>query len=102
MDRLYGYRWPDTLLGQRIAEIHFSEDAQMTRQYATLRFVGVCRRWPIHMTEHTVVAHADDGRATLRNKGVTPAAWPAPRPGDPCGLPLGPPRDRLASAAHGC
>jgi len=37
MDRLYGYRWPDTLLGQRIAEIHLSEDAQMTRQYAALR-----------------------------------------------------------------
>jgi len=27
MDRLYGYRWLATLLGQCIAEIHLSEDA---------------------------------------------------------------------------
>ncbi len=40
MDRLYGYRWPDTLLGQRMAEIHLDTDAQMTRQYAVLRFMG--------------------------------------------------------------
>jgi hypothetical protein len=40
MDRLYGYRWPDTLLGQRMAEIHLGEDAEMTRQYAALRVLG--------------------------------------------------------------
>jgi hypothetical protein len=40
MDRLYGYRWPDTLLGQRIAAIHLGEDAQMTRQYAVLLVLG--------------------------------------------------------------
>ena len=40
MERLYGYRWPDTLLGQRITEMHFGEEAQSTRQYAALRFLG--------------------------------------------------------------
>ena len=40
MDRLYGYCWLDTLLGQRIAAIHLTEDAQMTRQYAVLRVLG--------------------------------------------------------------
>ena len=40
LDRLYGYRWPDTLLGQRIAEIYLGEDAQITRQYAAFRALG--------------------------------------------------------------
>ncbi len=50
MDRLYGYRWPDTLLGQRIAEIHLGEDAQITRQYAVLRLVGYAM--PQHYVMH--------------------------------------------------
>jgi len=40
MDRLYGYVWPDTLVGRRISEIHSLADAQITRQYAFLRHVG--------------------------------------------------------------
>ncbi len=40
MDRLYGYIWPDTLVGQRISEIHTLTDAQITRQYALLRHLG--------------------------------------------------------------
>ena len=53
MDRLYGYRWPDTLLGQRIAEIHLGEDAEITRQYAALRVLG----------------YADDGPYTWPSDG---------------------------------
>jgi len=40
MDRLYGYVWPDTLVGRRISEIHTLTDAQITRQYALLRHLG--------------------------------------------------------------
>jgi hypothetical protein len=40
MDRLYGYVWPDTLVGRRISEIHTLTDGQITRQYALLRHLG--------------------------------------------------------------
>src|SRR5262245_47993747 len=67
MDRLYGYRWPDTLLGQRIAEIHLSEDAQITRQYAVLRFVGYAM--PQHYIMH---ARHPNGRIFRVVKHVGP------------------------------
>jgi len=40
MDRLYGFVWPDTLVGRRISEIHTLPDAQITRQYSLLRHLG--------------------------------------------------------------
>ena len=40
MERLYGYVWPDTLVGHHISTIHTFEDAQITRQYALLRHWG--------------------------------------------------------------
>ncbi len=50
MDRLYGYVWPDTLVGRRISEIHTLTDAQITRQYALLRHLG-CEA-PQHYVMH--------------------------------------------------
>ena len=50
MDRLYGYVWPDTLLGRRISEIHTLTDAQITRQYALLRHLGMAA--PRHYVMH--------------------------------------------------
>ena len=67
MDRLYGYRWPDTLLGQRIAEIHLDQDAQITRQYAVLRFVGYAM--PQHYVMH---ARHPNGRIFRVVKHVEP------------------------------
>jgi len=40
MDRLYGYVWPDTIVGHHISAIHMFEDAQITRQYSVLRHWG--------------------------------------------------------------
>ena len=40
MERLYGYVWPDTLVGHHISAIHQFEEAQITRQYALLRHWG--------------------------------------------------------------
>lgn len=40
MERLYGYVWPDTLVGRRISEIHTLADTNVARQYALLRHVG--------------------------------------------------------------
>ncbi len=67
MDRLYGYRWPDTLLGQRMAEIHLDTDAQMTRQYAVLRFMGYTM--PQHYVMH---ARHPNGRIFRVVKHVGP------------------------------
>ena len=67
MDCLYGYRWPDTLLGQRIAEIHLGEDAQITRQYAVLRCVGYAM--PQHYVMH---ARHPNGRIFRVVKHVGP------------------------------
>ena len=50
MDRLYGYVWPDTLVGRRISEIHTLTDAQITRQYALLRHLGFAA--PQHYVMH--------------------------------------------------
>ncbi len=40
MERLYGYVWPDTLVGHHISAIHKFDEAQITRQYALLRHWG--------------------------------------------------------------
>jgi predicted Zn-ribbon and HTH transcriptional regulator len=50
MDRLYGYVWPDTLVGRRISEIHTLTDAQITRHYALLRHLGF--KAPQHYVMH--------------------------------------------------
>ena len=34
MDRLYGYVWPDTLVGRRISEIHTLTDAQLMNAFS--------------------------------------------------------------------
>ena len=50
MDRLYGYTWPDTLVGQRISAIHTRTDAQITRQYSFFRHQGL--EAPQHYVMH--------------------------------------------------
>jgi predicted Zn-ribbon and HTH transcriptional regulator len=50
MDRLYGFVWPDTLVGRRISEIHTLTDAQITRQYALFRHLGFAA--PQHYVMH--------------------------------------------------
>ena len=50
MERLYRYTWPDTLVGQRISEIHLLADAQITRQYSLLRYQGL--EAPRHYVMH--------------------------------------------------
>jgi transcriptional regulator with XRE-family HTH domain len=52
MDHLYGYTWPDTLVGQRISEIHLLAETQITRQYALLRYHGL--EAPQHYVMHGV------------------------------------------------
>ena len=52
MDHLYRYTWPDTLVGQRISEIHLLADAQITRQYSLLRYQGL--EAPRHYVMHGV------------------------------------------------
>jgi hypothetical protein len=52
MDRLYGYVWPDTLVGRRISEIHTLADAHITRQYSLLRHLG-CEA-PRHYVMHAL------------------------------------------------
>jgi hypothetical protein len=50
MEHLYRYTWPDTLVGQRISEIHLLADAQITRQYSLLRYHGL--EAPRHYVMH--------------------------------------------------
>lgn len=40
MDKLFGYVWPDTLIGMRISEVHLVSDVHITRQHALLRYKG--------------------------------------------------------------
>jgi transcriptional regulator with XRE-family HTH domain len=50
MERLYGYVWPDTLVGHHISAIHTFDEAQITRQYALLRHWGFAA--PRHYVMH--------------------------------------------------
>jgi transcriptional regulator with XRE-family HTH domain len=49
MDRLYGYVWPDTLVGQHMSTIHIFDEAQIMRQYAVLR------HWVFEAPQHYVI-----------------------------------------------
>ena len=49
MDRLYGYVWPDTLVGHHLSTTHMFDEAQIIRQYAVLR------HWGFHAPEHYVI-----------------------------------------------
>ena len=70
MDRLYGYVWPDTLVGRRISEIHTFTDAQITRQYSLLRHLGFSA--PQHYVMHGL---HPNGRMFRVTKHVIQQTW---------------------------
>ena len=102
MDRLYGYVWPDTLVGHHISAIHTFDDAQITRQYALLRHWGFeaprhyvmhglhpnGRRFRVikHVAQYTVdsltvwVTHHEPWHRSAAYPFVMPLRLPALRP----------------------